>query len=154
MIYIPAHTPALWLLFALAGMAFAWGTSGALATIPANANGPALTRGAARKVTSRPTQEGTHPMPATVTLVPPTSPEAVRVKKPNRRKGSIPPNVTQLPVPDPDILPAARYLLRQGWTAGDAFHAGLDPDVAAMMLRARRPRHEPRRPAAPRARQG
>ena len=36
--------------------------------------------------------------------------------------------------PDPDILPAARYLLRQGWTGGDAFHAGLDLDLAAMMI--------------------
>ena len=75
-------------------------------------------------------------MPAMLALVPPPAPEAVRVKKPNRRPGSCPSpsKVTQLRTPDPDILPAARYLLRQGWTGGDAFHAGLDLDLAAMML--------------------
>ncbi len=66
-------------------------------------------------------------MSATLSLVPPITPEPEQVLPAS-------PKVTQLPAPDPDILPAARYLLRQGWTGGDAFLAGLDLDLAAMML--------------------
>ena len=35
--------------------------------------------------------------------------------------------------PDPDAPAAARYFLRQGWTALDAFHAGLGLEVCAAM---------------------
>lgn len=72
-------------------------------------------------------------MTAMLTLVPPPAPEALRVKKPNRRPGSIPANVTQLPVLDPDIPVVARWLLSQGWTGLDAWHAGLSLDLAAAM---------------------
>ena len=75
-------------------------------------------------------------MPQSLAPVLPMPSRATRTRKPNRRPGSCPSpsKVTQLRTPDPDILPAARYLLRQGWTGGDAFHAGLDLDLAAMML--------------------
>ena len=33
--------------------------------------------------------------------------------------------------PDPDIPVVAAYLIRQGWTGLDAFHAGLGMDLAA-----------------------
>ena len=51
----------------------------------------------------------------------------------------MPATVTQLPVrqtpagPDLDIPRVAAYLLRQGWTGLDAFHAGLSADLAAAM---------------------
>lgn len=42
--------------------------------------------------------------------------------------------VRQTPAtPDPDIPVVAAYLLRQGWTGLDAFHAGLSADLAAAM---------------------
>ena len=66
-------------------------------------------------------------------LVPPPLVEDTRTRKPNRRKGSVPSNVTQLPTPDPDAPAAARYFMRQGWTALDAFHAGLGLEVCAAM---------------------
>ena len=37
------------------------------------------------------------------------------------------------PEPDPDAHATARYLARHGWTALDAFHAGLGLDVCAAM---------------------
>ncbi len=36
--------------------------------------------------------------------------------------------------PDPDTPAVARWLLRHGWAALDAFHAGFDADVCAAML--------------------
>ena len=54
---------------------------------------------------------------------------------------SPPSNVTQLPTPDRDISAAARLLIDDGWTALDAFHAGLDQHLAAAiwMLEANTP---------------
>lgn len=77
-------------------------------------------------------------MPATITELPareiPATPEAARVKKPNRRPGSCPSPVTQLrPAPDPDTPAVARWLHRHGWAALDAFHAGFDADVCAAL---------------------
>ena len=37
------------------------------------------------------------------------------------------------PEPDPDAPVAARYFIRHGWTALDAFHAGLGLEVCAAM---------------------
>jgi hypothetical protein len=72
----------------------------------------------------------------TLTLLPPLPVEDTRTRKPNRRPGSCPSpsNVIPLPAPDPDTPVVARYLMRQGWTWVDAFHAGLDANVGAMML--------------------
>jgi hypothetical protein len=36
--------------------------------------------------------------------------------------------------PDPDIPVVAAWLLRRGWTATDAFHAGLSAGLAAAMV--------------------
>jgi len=38
------------------------------------------------------------------------------------------------PDPDPDIPVVAAWLLRQGWTGQDAFHAGLPVDLAAAIF--------------------
>lgn len=36
--------------------------------------------------------------------------------------------------PDPDTPVVAAWLLRRGWTALDAFHAGLSAELAAAMF--------------------
>ena len=46
---------------------------------------------------------------------------------------SPPSNVIPLPTPDADRPAAARYLIAHGFTALDAWHLGLDADLAAAM---------------------
>ena len=63
-------------------------------------------------------------------------PQAVRVRRPNRRPGScpVPSKVTELhPAPDADTPVVARWLIAHDWSALDAFHVGLGLEVCALM---------------------
>ena len=68
-------------------------------------------------------------------------PALLKPAQPRGEKGRLmPATVTQLrpretpAAPDPDTPVVAAWLLRRGWTALDAFHAGLSAELAAAMF--------------------